>query len=186
MAMRTHELHPALVHMPLTLVPLAAAVDTAAMVTQGYELDRAGRKLWALAAVSGLVTGIAGLAASQEVRVQERRARDVMYLHGIGNAVILQAVAGIALWRARKPASVASTSLAWSAVGLAGYTAYLGGELVYQHGVGVDADEAPPLLSARAPRTLLTDALRGVSWLVRNTLELASGRSRISRKALAG
>jgi uncharacterized membrane protein len=185
MAMRTHELHPALVHMPLTLVPLAAAVDTAAVVTQGYELDRTGRTLWSAAAVSGLVTGIAGLAASQEVRVQERRARDKMYVHGIGNAVILQAVAGLALWRMRKRASVASTCLAWSAVGLAGYTAYLGGELVYQHGVGVEADDAPPLLSARAPRTLLTDALRGASWLLRSTLELASGRRRIGSGSLA-
>src|SRR5512133_4063581 len=77
MPMRTHELHPSLVHAPLALLPMTAFVDVAAaMRPRDRRLDRFGARLWWTTAGVALATGLAGMAASQEVELQEDRVRD--------------------------------------------------------------------------------------------------------------
>src|SRR5262249_40607586 len=104
-------------------------------------------------------------------------------------AVVLGAL-GIASWRHRHRASVAQSLLGLGACALAGYTAYLGGEMVYEHGLGVDAvpgaereRRATPLLSRAAPRVLLRDALQGLVWLFGRAQRIARGRQRVGRGA---
>jgi uncharacterized membrane protein len=180
MPMQLHELHPSLVHLPLALLPGAALVDVMAASARGLvrrtALDRVGRALWWAAVGAAALAGAAGMAASQEVRADEPRARDAMWLHGTGNVGILLAGAGLAAWRSTHRANVASAALGASAVAAVVYTAWLGGELVYSHGVGVKAQ--PPgarngarpqtarLRSWRAPGRLLLDAGRGLVWLI--------------------
>ncbi len=190
MAMRTHELHPALVHAPLALLPTAAIVDLiAATRPRDRRLDRTGRTLWWATAGSGLAAGLAGMAASQEIDLPSDRARDMMFLHGIGNAGLVIAALGVAIFRSRNRASLTSALAGLLAAGAASYTAYLGGELVYTHGAGVTrlggaAAQAPALFSREGPARLGRDAVRGLGWLLSRARRAASGRERVDRAAL--
>jgi uncharacterized membrane protein len=173
MPMKTHELHPALVHFPLVLLPLAAATDAFALLSRNRRLERTGRGLWLGVAGSAALGGGAGLAASREVKPNQREADDMMFVHGIGNAALLTLTTGIAIWRQRRAPGPVSTSLGVLGAVASFYTAYLGGEMVYAHGLGVNGRaSSPDLLSRDAPRALITDALRGAGWLFRRTREL--------------
>jgi hypothetical protein len=94
--------------------------------------------------------------------------------------------------RFRRP-SAGSAAIGLGACALATYTAYLGGEMVYAHGVGVrtmpwiaptGVRSSPSVLSASAPLTFLRDAVRGFAWLVRRTVRAFSGRQPVGRGAL--
>jgi uncharacterized membrane protein len=190
MPLRTHELHPAIVHAPLALLPTAAVVDLLAVVTpRDRGLDRTGRALWWTAAASGLATGLAGMAASQEIELDTDHARDMMFLHGLGNLALVLAAFGVAAWRVRNSASATSAATGLVASGVAIYTAYLGGELVYTHGAGVKAlggraAESPPLFSRAGPGRLGRDAVRGLGWLLRRAYRAFSGQEKVDRTAL--
>jgi uncharacterized membrane protein len=180
MPMKTHELHPALVHAPLVLLPLAAGTDLAALLLQRRGIERSGRRLWLGVAGTAALAGLAGLAASQEVRPDGRQASDMMFVHGLGNAALLAAATGIALRRMRRPPGVVTTTLGLLGAMASGYTAYLGGELVYAHGVGVNGKgSGPALLSHAAPGALIGDALRGAAWLGKRTRQWLSGERRL-------
>ncbi len=190
MPMRTHELHPSLVHAPLVLLPVAAIVDLmAAARPRDRTLDRMGRGLWWATAVSGLGAGLAGMAASQEIDVGGSRSRDMMFLHGMGNLVLVLSALGVATLRSASRATVTTGVAGLAATGAAFYTAYLGGELVYSHGAGVKAtgagERASPLLFSReAPARLAVDAGKGLAWLLRRAYRAVTGRERIEREAL--
>jgi uncharacterized membrane protein len=190
MPMRTHELHPSVVHAPLVLLPATAVVDLLAAVRPlDRRLDRTARRLWWMTAGGALFVGLTGMAASQEIEAGNRRARDVMFLHGIGNFGLVLAAFGVATWRTRHRASLTSAFAGVAASMASLYTAYLGGELVYSHGVGVKAlggaaAETPPLLSAAAPRRLARDAGRGLVWLLSRSRRAAAGREGIDPGAV--
>jgi uncharacterized membrane protein len=190
MPMRTHELHPAIVHAPLALLPAAAMVDLmAALSPRDRRLDRWGRGLWWATAGGGLVVGLSGMAASQEIELRSDRARDMMFLHGIGNFSLVLSAFGVAAWRSRNRASLSSAAAGILASAAAMYTAYLGGELVYSHGAGVKplggaAAEAPALFSAQGAERLARDAGRGLSWLLSRGWRAVTEREKVDRGAL--
>ena len=190
MTMRTHELHPSVVHAPLVLLPATAIVDLlAALRPLDRRLDRAGRRLWWATAGGALFVGLTGMAASQEIDLRNRRARDVMFLHGIGNFGLVLAAFGVASWRLTHRASLTSAFAGVAASAASLYTGWLGGELVYSHGAGVKAlgggaAEAPPLLSAAAPGRLARDAARGLWWLLSRGTRAAAGEERVDRGAV--
>ncbi|HXT99517.1 MAG TPA: hypothetical protein VN903_00905, partial [Polyangia bacterium] len=99
---------------------------------------------------------------------------------------------GIALWRTFRRPSVTAAAVGLGACGAAIYTAYLGGEMVYAHGVGVrtmpwiaptGVRRSPSVLSAAAPATFVRDAIKGFAWLLRRTVRAFSGRQRVNRGA---
>lgn len=190
MPMRTHELHPSVVHAPLVLLPATALVDLLAAVSPlDRRLDRAGRRLWWMTAGGALLAGLTGMAASQEIEVPNPRARDVMFLHGIGNFALVVAAFGVASWRATHRASLTSAFAGIAASAASLYTAWLGGELVYSHGAGVKAlggaaAEAPALFSPAAPGRLARDAVRGLGWLLRRGKRASAGEERLDRGAV--
>jgi len=184
MKMLLHELHPAVVHAPLTLLPTATAADMIAVMSGSRAWAQVGRRLWVAGTVSALFSGVAGLAASQEVKLDEPRARDMTFIHGLGNAVISMSAIGVTLWRLRRPPSLGQTLIALMANAAAVYTASLGGKMVYELGVGVNrmpSDDrvgtlkGPPLLSREAPKALLRDGLQGVRWLISRAKSLFAG-----------
>jgi uncharacterized membrane protein len=196
MAIHLHELHPILIHAPLALLPGAAATDVAAASSRfglrRLALDMAGRKLWWAGVGSALVAGLAGMAASQEIRLDEDDARDAMWLHGMGNLGILLAGTGLAAWRSTHRATALSAVIGATAVGAAVYTAWLGGELVYTHGAGVKGlgagakagvEDSPHLLSASAPWRFFRDAARGMAWLFSRGAGVATRRAPLSSGA---
>lgn len=139
MGIRLQEVHPSLVHLPISLLPVAIGADLLGRATGKRALLELGRRGIGLAAVGAAVSAASGLVAQEEVNVKGRT-MDMLITHrNINLAATL--VAGImARWRARhyRP------SLAYLGVGLAGigavcYSAYLGGTLVYKYGVGVEA-----------------------------------------------
>lgn len=195
MPMLTHELHPALVHAPLALLPTAAIIDlSATYLRPSHPLHRVGRNLWWATAASGLLAGLAGMAASQEIDLTEAaadpdRAQDRMFLHGMGNLLIVSAALGVAVYRSRRPANLTSAISGLAATGAAVWTAYLGGELVYAHGAGVKAmgagqQRVPALFSRQAPGRLARDAVRGLGWIASRASAAFSGRRKIQREAL--
>lgn len=195
MAMHVHEVHAAVIHAPLALLPAAAAVDLVAAAGDHDGLHKAGRKLWWMAVGAGAFAGVAGLAASQEIKANDRQTEDMMWLHGIGNTAILLAGVGMAVWRTFRRPSLPQALTGLAASGLAMYTAYLGGEMVYGQGVGVRAmpglaptgvAHSEPVLSARAPGMFLRDAVRGLGWLMRRTSRALTARQPVARRALRG
>lgn len=190
MALRTHELHPSVVHAPLVLLPATAALDLlAALRPLDRRLDRAARRLWWATAGSALFVGLTGMAASQQIELRSTHARDKMFLHGIGNLGLVVSAFGVAAWRARNRASLTSATAGLVASCASLYTAYLGGELVYTHGAGVKAlggaaAEAPALLSRQGPPRLVRDAVRGLGWLISRGQRAVTGRERVDRTAL--
>jgi uncharacterized membrane protein len=190
MPLRTHELHPSLVHAPLVLLPAAAAVDLlAALSPRDRRLDRVARRLWWATAGGSLLVGLTGMAASQEIDPGSDRARDMMFLHGVGNLLLVLSAFGVAAWRSRNRASLTSAVTGLVASGASIYTAYLGGELVYSHGVGVKplggaAAETPALFSREGPARLARDAFRGLGWLLSRGYRAVSGREKVDRAAL--
>src|SRR3954463_1150330 len=192
MAMRVHEVHAASVHAPLVVLPAAALVALAGALSRDRGLDPPCRKLWWLGVGAGALAGVAGLAASQEIKADDPRAEDMMWLHGAANFMILLGATGIALWRSVRRPSVASAGIGLGACALATYTAYLGGEMVYAHGVGVrtmpwiaptGVRRSPSVLSAAAPGTFLRDVVKGFAWLIQRTVRAFSGRQPVSRGA---
>jgi uncharacterized membrane protein len=183
--MMVNELHAALVHAPLTLLPTAAVADLIAHATGDRSWEKLGRRLWVAGTASALVAGTTGLAASQEVRMRDPVARDMVFLHGTINTVVALGAVGVTLWRLGNKPNLVTCALGVVANTVALYSAALGGKMVYDHGVGITAMPAgapqgvgtnvPPLLSREAPGTLLRDAVRGFSWLLGRAQRLLSG-----------
>ena len=193
MGMQLHELHPSLIHLPLGLLPLAAGLDLAAALSGDRALDRTACTLWVAGTAGGALAGLAGLAATQEVKVTDKHVSDAMLLHGLGNTVITLGALGLTLWRRNHRPTVMSALVGIGAIGAALFTAYLGGELVYARGVGVKRMAAAQgegvvdnteLFSRGAPGKFLRDVAGGLGWALRESKKYLTGQERFDRRAL--
>ncbi len=182
--MLLHELHPSVVHAPLALLPTAAVADLIAVTTGDRAWAKVARRVWVAGTLSGVFAGMAGLAASQEVRMDSPRARDMTFLHGVGNTLVLLGAMGVTGFRLKREPTLTTAMVGLAACGLALYTASLGGKMVYELGIGINPMpevapqgtlKGPPLLSVQAPVALVKDALQGVKWLVSRARELIAG-----------
>lgn len=151
MAMRLQELHPSVVHFPITLLPLSLGADALGRITRSRSLMEIGRMTMPLAAAGAAVAGIFGLIAQEAVRTDEEGA-EMLATHRTLNMGLMAMTAAMAVKRfgQKKPDD---GYLAVGAAGLAAmfYSAYLGGQMVYDRGVGVlrsggvREEMAPPL-----------------------------------------
>ena len=176
MAMKLHEVHPALVHFPIALLPVSVGADLLGRVTGNQELLDLGRRTMPLAAASGLVAGIAGLMAQTEVEA-DGKSLETLKTHRTLNLGIVAIAGAMSAYRSKRD----RPSLGYLALGIAGfaamaYSAYLGGEIVYRDGVGVDAADGvrqkpvvPELTRETTPRALRTaasDLAKGIQLTV--------------------
>ena len=193
MKMRLHELHPATIHLPLTLLPMAAGIDAVALATGSSALDSLGRTTWWAAVAATLFAGISGAAASQEVKAEAKPTRDMIVVHGLANSLVAISGVAIALVRTKHAATILTTGAALAGVAAALYSASLGGKLVYAHGVGVKAmapydpngmGDSPALLSKQAPLRLLVDGVKGFAWVFRSAFAFATGADHLAPAAL--
>ncbi len=176
MAMRLQEVHPALVHFPLALMPLSIGADLVGRTTDSDALMNLGKRTMPLAVAGGLVAGVAGLMAQSQVQA-EGKALEQLKTHRTLNLGLVIAATAMAAYRARteKP------GLGYLLAGLASlavlnYSAYLGGSMVYQRGVGVEAADGvraqPPVpeltthTARDAVRTAWTDLEKGIQTTV--------------------
>ena len=181
MAIRLQQMHPALVHLPIALLPLAVGADLLGRMTGNKSLLSFGQKAIVVAAAGAVASAVTGLIAGEEVNV-EGEARDMLMTHRNLNFVATVVAASMAVWRAqhRRP-NAAYLGAGLAGVGVLAYTAYLGGKLVYDDGVGVEPahgvyrTDAPALRSGQFGaffETAVTDLWHGIQHMIQ---EVAKG-----------
>jgi len=182
MAIRLQEMHPALVQLPIALLPLAVGADVVGSVTGNEPVLSFGQKAICIAAAGAVASAVTGLIAGEEVNV-EGALQDMLITHRNLNFIATVVASSMALWRVthRKP-SAAYLGVGAAGVGVLAYTAYLGGKLVYGVGVGVEPahgvyrSDAPALKSGQVGsfvKTAGTDLVHGVQHMIQ---EVAKGR----------
>lgn len=175
MAIGLQEMHPALVHFPIALLPLAVGADAVGSVTGNESAFSFGQKAICVAAAGAVASAVTGLIAGEEVNV-EGSSQDMLMTHRNMNFIATLAVIGMAIWRIkhRKP-NAAYLGVGAAGVGILAYTAFLGGKLVYDVGVGVEPahgvyrPDAPTLKSGHIAlfiKTAGTDLVHGVKHMV--------------------
>jgi uncharacterized membrane protein len=174
MAVRLQEVHPSIVHYPLALLPVAVGADLVASVTGSETLAEVGRTLMPIAAASTVLAAVTGLVAQEEVKAQGEAA-DLLATHRTLNLSLVTLSTAMAAYRLRreKP-SVGYLALALAGLGAMGYSAYLGGKMVYEHGLGVKP--ADGLREGDSPELLPTNA-REVARRVGRDIEQGVGHA---------
>lgn len=177
-------LHPALVHFPIALVPLAALADllAALWMTERRALALSATGLWAAAALAAGVTfwageqaadSLVGVSPQVHARISEHSDWGLYTLWAVGALAVARLA--LARWRPTHAGSLALFAVAGVvATGLVFRAADLGGALVYGHGVGVElaigprsaAETATSPAASRdgdhgAPRTRLEESADG-------------------------
>ena len=138
-----HPVHPMLIVFTLGLLSTAVIFDLLYLVTGNEEL--AVFSYWAIAAgvIGGLLAAAFGLWDWLGIP-EGTRAKGIGLVHGTGNAVVTALFAISWLLRGDDPAylpdNILPLVLGLVGAGLALFTAWLGGELVYRLRVGVDDD----------------------------------------------
>jgi uncharacterized membrane protein len=175
-------LHHSIVHAPIALLPLAVGDEILGAITDRQVFRTFGRRAITLAAAGAVGAAVTGLIAGEEVNV-EGETRDMLQTHRNLNALATVVAITMAVWRhqVRKPDAL-YLAAGVAGVGVVTYTGYLGGELVYEHGVGVDPAKGvwrpdAPQLSRRQIGAFVRDAAVDV-WhgLKHMGEELAQGK----------
>lgn len=184
MALRLHELHPILAHFPLVLMPLSVASDVVGSVTDNPFMLGVGRVAMQAAVTSMALTAASGTIAQEGVKASREPgvAQDFLTTHRNMNIVVFGATAALTVMRTRqnRPNGLYFTLAAGAGLALA-YTAYLGGEMVYKYGVGVEA--ARGVDYDRSPEL----KLRNTGVIARTKVgNLASGLARAARSLFFG
>lgn len=175
MAVRLQEIHPSVVHYPIALLPTAIGADLLARVTGSEELGTVGKWLMPFAAGTAALAAVAGLVAQEEVKAEGHGA-EMLRTHRTLNQGLVLAGAALAAWRMRSErAHPGYLALGLAAIGAMGYSAYLGGKMVYEHGLGVkparglrrgDSPELMPGTLREAGRRTAEDLVAGTRHVI--------------------
>jgi uncharacterized membrane protein len=134
-----HPVHPILQAIPAAVLPASTTFDVLAYLAEDEEgLSKAGH----YALIFGLL-GAAGAATTGVLdyyEIENEPVRRTALYHGLSNAALIGCY--LASLRSRDGHRAGSKSLILSVVGasLIGLSGYLGGTLVYEHGVRVGED----------------------------------------------
>jgi uncharacterized membrane protein len=172
------EMHPATVHFPIALLPLSLGADALGRLTGDAVLMEMGRRTMPLAAAGAATAAAFGLISQQAVHA-EGQAHDILVTHRTLNAGLVGVTAALAArrLRSRRP-GLGYLAVGFAALGVMGYSAYLGGRLAYEHGVGVKP--AGGLNEARGPEIGLGNAAEGARVAGENLADGVRGALRES------
>lgn len=155
-------IHPAIVHFPIALLYVSLVVAIASRSRVGEGLAPSVRPLLFLAVVSVFAAAAAGVAAESSLPSLPPVAAAMLHTHKVF-ALLTGVCALMALGLSKvgiRGHAVARTPLPnWSlaflilATAFISYTGYLGGSLVYDHGVGVSIGLRTRTVHRAAPRT---------------------------------
>ncbi|MDQ2076844.1 DUF2231 domain-containing protein [Marinimicrobium sp. ABcell2] len=143
MSIRGHPIHPALIHFPVAALILLIGADLGYILTEDVFWARAGLWLAGVGTIGGWVAGTAGLI--DLVLVMRIRRLITAWSHAI-LAVMMLSLATLN-WLLRYADPVVFI-VPWGAYlslltgALIAASAFLGGQLVYEYGVGVNTEEA--------------------------------------------
>ena len=134
-----HSWHPVVVHLPLVGLLFAVLFDLVAVQRHSTRWREAATALWWIGFLGAAAAITTGLIAYNRVEHSDL-GHEEMVLH---RNLVLAAVALLltaAIWRWRRPYSRGAALLGMvGALGLAG-AGYLGGDLVYRHGIGIPTE----------------------------------------------
>jgi uncharacterized membrane protein len=138
-------MHPAFVHLPIVLIPLAAFIKAAAAV--GFLPSHPGSWPWSAAhficglAVASLVpTAVTGMAEYLRLDKRDQGATRKVQLHAALNYLVGAITVYCFVKASSRPDKLPTQSeiiLGLVSAGILVVSGHLGGELVYEHGVGV-------------------------------------------------
>lgn len=138
--------HPILVHFPIALLVTSVVSDGIYFFTSAETLRHAGWWMLLAAAVAGIATVAAGLFDMSRATLDEAVHESVHRHMWIGIALFV-VICGLTFWRwtfysdPAKPLSPIYLDFGLLGVALAAFQGWLGGELVYSHGVFVKQQE---------------------------------------------
>jgi uncharacterized membrane protein len=136
-----HPIHQILIVLPLGLLSTAVVFDGIELATGDRRWSDASRRMIGAGLLSAMAAAPFGFIDWLSIP-ENTRAKRVGALHGAGNLVVTGLFGASWLLRRGKPAGRAVVPVALAAIGAAcaGVTAWLGGELVNTHGIGVRDD----------------------------------------------
>ena len=146
-----HPVHPMLVVFPLGLLATAVIFDLLYLIFDNRLLPTASYYMIAAGVLGGLLAAIFGF-IDWLALPNASRAKNIGLWHGIGNVVIVLLFTGSWLLRRDNVDFVPDSPalmLSFAGTALALVTAWIGGELVYRLGVGVD-----PSANVNAPNSI--------------------------------
>jgi uncharacterized membrane protein/nitrite reductase/ring-hydroxylating ferredoxin subunit len=135
-------IHPALVHLPIALFPLSMVLDVASWIFHRPDLEMVRAAFIAIAAGVGtaLFAAIFGFVDYTTIR-RDHRAKKTATLHMVLNLIAVGVFsASLALRYGSLDAGrtdILPLLVSIVGLGLIGYSGYLGGDMVYNDGVGV-------------------------------------------------
>jgi uncharacterized membrane protein len=145
--MHPWEIHPALVHFPIAFLTGGVLLDLFGWVRKRESLTPAATGLIITGTVTALFTAAAGFLAYFTVPAHTEEAHGLMQWHlglNVGIVAVFTALS-IGRWRARAlvPSGVVRL-VGVFALALLFFASYLGGEMVYKGGAGIDPDILSP------------------------------------------
>lgn len=133
-----HPIHPLLIHFPIAAFVMSMLLDFADMAGAGTWAGSASFMLIKIGLITGALAAAFGLADFQSIR-RDSEAKRIAAQHAILNALALGIYGASFLVRYVEGPSVNIVSFVFSGVAFLTlmYSGYLGGELVYNHGIAV-------------------------------------------------
>lgn len=131
-----HPIHQSLVAFPIGAFGVSIALDALHSRTGRYEHAEGARQALNFGLVSAALAAPFGLVDWMEID-PGTRAKRVGLVHAVGNLAMLGLFAASRLLRAGGSAPSSAKWTSGAAFMLSGVTAWLGGELVTRHGIGV-------------------------------------------------
>lgn len=162
-----HPVHPMLIVFPLGLLATAVVFDILFLIFNNRFLPTASYYMIAAGVLGGLLAAIFGF-IDWLALPNGSRAKNIGLWHGLGNFVIVLLFAASWLLRSDNVDSVPdglALILSFVGTGLALITAWIGGELVYRLGVGVD-----PGANVNAPNSLTESSASATDTRTKRTV----------------
>lgn len=139
-SIKGHPLHPMLIALPIGLWTFSLFCDVMAFVTKDASWATASYRCIAGGLVTGLAAAVPGLI--DFFGISERRTKAVAVAHMAFNLVVMAMYAADLAWRSSAGFGLGPVLLAAGALVFLTVSGWLGGELVYKHGMGVDMRDA--------------------------------------------
>jgi uncharacterized membrane protein len=134
-----HSWHPVIVHVPLVGLVVAVAFDFLASRTRSTCWRKAASALWWLGLLGAVAAVTTGLIAYGRVEHSDLGHAE-MVLHRNLALLAVTILLITAAWRWRRPYARGAALLGLVGAAVLGGVGYLGGDLVYRHGLGIPTE----------------------------------------------